>query len=186
MRKMHDPATTTTVGTTIFPSPEPTNLPTTAISDMLNITCSTFESISGILNKKVFMHSEPLVIVIPFVFSMISKISSQNKKQRTSLSAVMFSKMYYSTCIYNCQHKKTAKSIFRHKFVFCPENRLCSLYFIRPNMLFLFCHYSSVRLLFPKVLSFLFPKHMPCQQWRVPFSHFALQAIPFFRLLKLP
>lgn len=77
---MHDPATTTTVGTTVFPSPEPTNLPTTAISDMLNITCSTFESISGILNKKVFMHSEPLVIVIPFVFSMISKISSQNKK----------------------------------------------------------------------------------------------------------
>lgn len=38
------------------------NLPTTATSAMLNMTCKSCDSMSGMLNKKMFFQSDPWVI----------------------------------------------------------------------------------------------------------------------------
>ena len=51
----------------------PENLPTTAISDMLNNTCKMFDAISGKLNKKIFFQRDPVVksislVIIIFLF----------------------------------------------------------------------------------------------------------------------
>ena len=54
-------------------APEPANLPTTAISDILNNTCNIFENISGRLNRRIFFGREPVVrspsrVAAAFVF----------------------------------------------------------------------------------------------------------------------
>ena len=49
---------------------DPANWPTTAMSDILNSTCTTFETISGTLNRKICRPSGPRVIskAVCFIF----------------------------------------------------------------------------------------------------------------------
>lgn len=50
----------------------PTNLPTTATSHRLNITCSTFDNISGTEYINIFFGRDPVVISISFDFITLS------------------------------------------------------------------------------------------------------------------
>ena len=55
-------ATYVVVEPTAPSAPAEPNLPTTATSDMLNSTCSTFENMSGRLKSNIFFKSGPCVI----------------------------------------------------------------------------------------------------------------------------